>query len=98
MTYQLSVNQTQQQATDGYVSLITNDDLYLFNEGSHFHLYEKLGSHSITVNGVEGTYFAVWAPNAREVFVKGDFNGWQDYGHRLSLKEHSGFGKALFLE
>ncbi len=95
MTYQLSVNQTQQQATDGYVSLITNDDLYLFNEGSHFHLYEKLGSHSITVNGVEGTYFAVWAPNAREVFVKGDFNGWQDYGHPLSLKEHSGIWEGF---
>lgn len=95
MTYQLSVNPTQQQALDGNVSLITNDDLYLFNEGSHFHLYEKLGSHPITINGVEGTYFAVWAPNAREVFVKGDFNGWQDYGHPLSLKGHSGIWEGF---
>src|SRR5919199_1346016 len=95
MTYQLSVNQTQQQATDGYVSLLTEDDLYLFNEGSHFHLYEKLGSRPVVVNGVEGTYFAVWAPNATEVFVKGDFNGWQDYGHRLSLKGNSGIWEGF---
>lgn len=95
MTYQLSVNPTQPQAPNGNVSLITNDDLYLFNEGSHFHLYEKLGSHPVVVNGVRGTYFAVWAPNAREVFVKGDFNNWQDYGHPLTLKGHSGIWEGF---
>jgi 1,4-alpha-glucan branching enzyme len=95
MTYQLSVNQTQPQVTDGYVSLLTEDDLYLFNEGSHFHLYEKLGSHPVVVNGERGTYFAVWAPNATEVFVKGDFNGWQDNGHRLSLKGNSGIWEGF---
>lgn len=95
MTYQLSVNQTQPQVTDGYVSLLTEDDLYLFNEGSHFHLYEKLGSHPVVVNGERGIYFAVWAPNATEVFVKGDFNGWQDNGHRLSLKGNSGIWEGF---
>ncbi len=98
MTYQISIDQTQLEATNGYVSLLTEDDLFLFNEGSHFHLYDKLGSHPIVVNGVEGTYFAVWAPNAREVCVKGDFNGWQDCGHHLSMKGNSGIWEAFIPE
>ena len=44
-------------------TLLTEDDLYLFNEGSHNRLYEKLGAHPLTAEGVEGTYFAVWAPD-----------------------------------
>lgn len=95
MTYQLTINAEQLKETNGNVSLITNDDLYLFNEGSHFHLYEKLGSHPIVVNGVRGTYFAVWAPNAGQVFVKGDFNGWQDEGHALSRKGQSGIWEGF---
>lgn len=98
MTYQLTINQEQLQETNGNVSLITNDDLYLFNEGSHFHLYEKLGSHPIVVNGVRGTYFAVWAPNAGYVGVKGDFNGWQDEGHALSRKGESGIWEGFIPE
>ncbi|MFB2917377.1 1,4-alpha-glucan branching protein GlgB [Aerosakkonema funiforme] len=58
------------------LTLFTEDDVYLFNEGSHFNLYDKLGSHPITHNNVQGTYFAVWAPNAVYVTVKGDFNDW----------------------
>ena len=46
------------------VSLLTDDDLYLFNQGNHFQLYEKLGAHTIDQDGSHGTYFAVWAPNA----------------------------------
>ncbi|MBA3820197.1 MAG: hypothetical protein H0X17_14995, partial [Deltaproteobacteria bacterium] len=46
-------------------------------EGTHARLYEKLGAHPATVGGVTGTRFAVWAPNAREVSVIGDFNGWK---------------------
>lgn len=79
-------------------TLITEDDLYLFNEGSHFHLYEKLGSHPLIVNNVEGTYFAVWAPNASEVMVKGDFNSWQDDGFALSLKAQSGIWEGWIPE
>ena len=65
------------------VSLLNDQDLYLFNEGSHYRLYEKLGSHFMTVDGEEGTCFAVWAPNAREVFVTGSFNGWNNGSHPL---------------
>ena len=57
-------------------SLITEHDIYLFKEGSHFRLYHKLGAHPMVVDGVAGTRFAVWAPNARRISVVGDFNGW----------------------
>lgn len=71
-------------------TLLTDDDLYLFNEGSHFHLYDKFGAHLINHNGVEGTYFAVWAPNAAYVSVRGNFNGWSRDSHPLKLRAQSG--------
>ena len=55
---------------------ITDDDLYLINEGNHFHLYDKLGAHLTVRDGLPGTRFAVWAPNAARVTVTGGFNGW----------------------
>src|SRR5919202_356710 len=55
--------------------LLTADDFYLFNEGSHLRLYRKLGAHPATMDGVSGTHFAVWAPDAERVSVIGDFNG-----------------------
>jgi 1,4-alpha-glucan branching enzyme len=67
-------------------SLITDHDVYLFKEGSHFRLYNKLGSHTMTVDGMRGTYFAVWAPNAERVSVIGDFNDWESESHPLSVR------------
>ncbi|MEX1012931.1 MAG: 1,4-alpha-glucan branching protein GlgB [Waddliaceae bacterium] len=64
-------------------SLLTDEDIYIFKEGRHFHLYEKLGSHPMKLENEEGTLFAVWAPNAREVSVIGDFNGWDRHAHIL---------------
>ncbi len=58
-------------------------DLYLFGEGNHRRLYDKLGAHPIAVDGVEGVTFAVWAPNARRVSVVGDFNGWDGARHPM---------------
>jgi 1,4-alpha-glucan branching enzyme len=58
-------------------------DTYLFKEGRHYRLFEKLGSHPLQVNGVSGVYFAVWAPNADKVCVIGDFNGWHTNEHPL---------------
>lgn len=64
-------------------SLFTEHDIYLFREGSHYKLYEKFGAHSVTVNGVEGVYFSVWAPHAKQVSVIGDFNQWHSETHVL---------------
>ena len=69
------------------VSLFTDHDIYLFKEGNHFRLYEKLGSHVMTVDGIEGNYFAVWAPNALRVSVVGEFNGWNPESHPLRSRE-----------
>jgi 1,4-alpha-glucan branching enzyme len=73
------------------VSLLTDHDIYLFKEGNHFGLYEKLGAHLLTVDGTDGTLFAVWAPNAAKVSVIGDFNGWNSDTHHLSVR-HDGSG------
>jgi len=67
-------------------SLLTDFDINLFKAGKHFQLQEKLGSHIIEVNGVKGTYFAVWAPSARSVSVIGDFNYWTAAEHTLYVR------------
>ena len=72
------------------VSMFTNDDVHWFNEGTHYQLYEKLGSQPMQVDGEQGTYFAVWAPNAESVFVTGDFNHWTKDSHPLQLRGQSG--------
>ncbi len=77
------------------VSLLTDDDLHLFNEGSHFRLYEKLGAHPLNHKGVEGAYFAVWAPDAEKVCVMGDFNGWNRSSHPLLSKDQSGIWEGF---
>jgi 1,4-alpha-glucan branching enzyme len=60
------------------LSLLSADDLFLFNEGTHSQLYDKLGAHPGRADGRDGTWFAVWAPNAERVTVVGDFSGWGD--------------------
>lgn len=77
------------------ISLISRDDIYLFNEGTHFHLYKKLGSHLITSSGIKGCYFAVWAPDAERASVIGDFNGWNKSSHCLKSKENSGIWEGF---
>ena len=64
-------------------SLFTDHDIYLFREGKHYQLYDKLGSHNAEVNGEKGVYFAVWAPFAKKVSVIGDFNNWNPETHHL---------------
>ena len=77
------------------VTLLTDNDLYLFNEGSHFRLYGQMGAHPVTVNGKNGTYFAVWAPDARQVSVIGEFNGWDTQSHHLQPKGQSGIWEGF---
>ncbi|WP_040278601.1 1,4-alpha-glucan branching protein GlgB [Psychroserpens damuponensis] len=67
-------------------SLFTDFDISLFKSGKHYRLYEKFGSHITTVEGVEGVYFAVWAPSAKMVSVIGDFNFWTESEHKLNVR------------
>jgi 1,4-alpha-glucan branching enzyme len=76
-------------------SRLTEDDIYLFNEGSHFQLYDKLGAH---IEPQGGTYFAVWAPNAVRVSVMGDFNGWSRDSHPLQPHGQSGIWEGLIAQ
>ena len=69
------------------VSLFTEHDIYLFREGSHYRLYDKMGAHPMKRGDEEGTCFAVWAPNAGQVSVRGDFNGWDRDAHPLKVRE-----------
>src|SRR5881397_2534516 len=85
------------RASLGYspMSLLTDHDLYLFNEGSHLKLYERLGSHTRVVNGREGTNFAVWAPDADKVFVMGSFNRWNKTAQELHPRGQSGIWEGF---
>ncbi|MBT8394110.1 MAG: 1,4-alpha-glucan branching enzyme, partial [Bacteroidia bacterium] len=67
-------------------SLFTDFDVDLFKAGKHYRLYDKFGSHLTTVDGVKGTYFAVWAPSAKHVSVIGDFNYWIEGEHQLYVR------------
>lgn len=67
-------------------SLFTDFDIDLFKGGKHYRLYDKLGSHTIEVDGTKGTYFAVWAPSAKAISVVGDFNGWNHKEHVLNVR------------
>jgi len=76
-------------------SLLTDDDLYLFNEGTHYDLGEKLGARLATHRGRGGVAFAVWAPNARGVSVMGEFNGWDKRSHPLRARGGSGIWEGF---
>lgn len=67
-------------------SLFSDFDINLFKAGKHYKLYEKFGAHILTLNGIKGTYFAVWAPTAKSVSVIGDFNFWNDQKHPLNVR------------
>ena len=74
---------------------LTDQDLYLFNEGSNYRMYEKMGAHLITHNGEGGAVFSVWAPNARSVSIVGSFNGWDPKTHRLPSRGSSGIWEGF---
>jgi len=77
------------------VTRLTDDDLFLFNEGRNYRSFEKLGAHPAVVNGEPGTFFSVWAPNAREVAVIGGFNDWHPGSHRLHPRGSSGIWEGF---
>jgi 1,4-alpha-glucan branching enzyme len=87
--------QSQPDTSKPGPTLLSEEDLYLFNEGSHFRLYEKLGAHPMNQDGVSGTHFAVWAPDAERMFVMGDFNGWDKSAHALWERGSSGIWEVF---
>jgi 1,4-alpha-glucan branching enzyme len=69
---------------------ISDFDLYLFGEGNHYSIYYKLGAHPMTLDGLDGTRFAVWAPNAERVSIVGPFNLWDGRRHAMQIRGSSG--------
>lgn len=79
-------------------SLLSDEDVYLFNEGNHHKLYKHLGAHIVEEDGEHGTRFAVWAPNAEHVSVIGDFNGWDPRTHPLKMRGESGIWEGFIAQ
>jgi 1,4-alpha-glucan branching enzyme len=77
------------------VSVLTDQDLYLFNEGNHYRMHDKLGAHIIRDGEQQGTCFGVWAPNAREVSLMGSFNSWDPHAHPLRARGSSGIWEGF---
>jgi 1,4-alpha-glucan branching enzyme len=76
-------------------TFLTDYDLYLLGEGTHYRLYDKLGAHVVEQDGMLGVHFAVWAPNARAISVIGPFNDWQPNVHRMQSRGVSGIWTAF---
>ena len=100
-SYRLSVRDRAGHVTEiddpyRFPSTLSGFDLHLLGEGTHYRVYEKLGAHAATLDGVAGVIFAVWAPNARRVSVVGDWNGWDGRTHPMRLHPGNGVWE-LFL-
>jgi 1,4-alpha-glucan branching enzyme len=89
------MTQAPTRPPDKRTSLLTDFDLYLFNEGTHARVYEKLGAHVTIVDGAAGVSFAVWAPNADAVSVIGDFNHWDPSATPLRARRSSGIWEGF---
>lgn len=77
---------------------LTDYDLYLFGEGTHLRAYEKLGAHPVETDSSRGVHFAVWAPNAAQVSVIGDHNGWNPRSHPMQLRPEAGLWEVFIPE
>ncbi len=84
--------------SSGRFTCLSDDDVHDFNQGTHARLYEKLGAHPATVGTRHGTFFAVWAPNAAQVSVIGDFNDWCKGRHFLEPRGQSGLWEGFLPE
>ena len=83
---QFGDNEVELEDPYRFAPLLSDYDLYLLGEGSHLRIYEKLGAHLMTLDGVAGTGFVVWAPNAQRVSVVGDFNFWDGRRHAMRVR------------
>ena len=83
-------NYYESEDSNAFPSQFSEVDGYLFGQGTHYDLYNKLGAHKKTINGVSGVVFNVWAPNAQRVSVIGNFNNWDPAGKKLTDKKGDG--------
>jgi 1,4-alpha-glucan branching enzyme len=90
--FRIDYGGTVEEREDPYrfATILGELDVYLLAEGTHHRAFERLGAHCVTLDGVEGVSFAVWAPNARRVSVVGDFNMWDGRRHPMRLRHESG--------
>ncbi len=93
--YRLRIEDTAGQVSEAedpyrFHSTLSSYDLHLLGEGTHYRLYERLGAHPLTLDGVTGVRFGVWAPNARRVSVVGDWNDWDGRRHPMRLHPSNG--------
>ncbi|HEY1659793.1 MAG TPA: 1,4-alpha-glucan branching protein GlgB [Candidatus Sulfotelmatobacter sp.] len=86
---------TTTPAASNVLMLLSDQDIYLFNEGTNYRLYETMGAHPASHDGVAGAIFSVWAPNARQVSVIGNFNSWAAHAHQLSSRGGSGIWEGF---
>jgi 1,4-alpha-glucan branching enzyme len=82
-------------ATTTAAQWLTDYDLYLFDEETHHRIYEKLGAHPGELDGERGVHFAVWAPNAEQVTVIGEFNNWDPRSHALHVRPEAGIWEGF---
>jgi 1,4-alpha-glucan branching enzyme len=82
-------------AASDRITLLSEQDLYLFNEGSNYRMPETMGAHLVSRNGLDGAVFSVWAPNARQVSVIGSFNNWNPQSHLLAPRGNSGIWEGF---
>jgi len=90
-----TTNPTLDPNSRSEAGLLTEQDLYLFNEGRNYRAYEKMGAHLTSIGGQQGACFSVWAPNARQVSVIGSFNGWDHRSHPLHPCGSSGIWEGF---
>ena len=89
-------NKKEKYPDNKLFSRITELDVYLFKQGKHYKLYEKLGSFQEKVNGIDGCYFSVWAPNGSYVSVICDYNYWDNSKHPMKARwDGSGIWEAF---
>src|SRR6202158_3401815 len=77
------------------ITLLSDQDLYLFNEGSNYRMHETMGAHLVSRDGKQGVVFSVWAPNARLVSVIGSFNSWGARSNLLAPRGDSGIWEGF---
>ena len=90
------MEKSKKQSVERETVFISEADQYVFAQGTHYDIYKKLGAHFSRENGVDGVFFGVWAPNAAEVHVIGEFNGWNEESHPMKKLGDGGI-HALFV-